>query len=81
MENPNRFRIGSAQMYRSSAGRPRNVVQGSDIGVLVKDIVATGNNYASCLFESGRKGFVEEFGLDLNTFSFFGYFNRDGGTT
>ncbi len=68
-------------MYRSSTGRQDDVVQGRDIGVLVKDIAATGNNYASCLSESGRKGFVEEFGLNLNVFSFFGYFKQGGETT
>ena len=70
MENPDRFHTDHLR------GGQDGVVQGSDIGVLVKDIVAAGNSYASCPFESERKGFVEEFGLDLNTFSFFGYFDR-----
>lgn len=75
MENPGRSRTDHPR------GSQDGIVQGSDIGVLVKDIVATGNSYESYPFESERKGFVEEFGLDLNTSSFFGYFNRDGGTT
>jgi len=73
MENPDRFRTGSARCTDHPWGDQDDVVQGSDIEVLVKGIVATGNN---CLFESKRKGFVEEFELDLNMFSYVGYFKQ-----
>jgi len=66
MENPDHFRTDHLRDDQDG------VVQGSDIGVLVKNIVATGNNYASYLFESERKGFVEEFGWTLTRLTFLG---------
>lgn len=43
-------------------GDQDDVVQGSDIEVLVKDFVATGNNYASCLFERGVRDSLKSLG-------------------
>lgn len=56
MENPDRFHTDHLR------GGQDGVVQGSDIGVLAKDIVAAGNSYASCPFESERKDSLKGLG-------------------